>query len=119
MGLTDSQIFGKDDEARIVENGRSRISEDLVKRLLQEKRYTYVQIANHPRINCTSRHVRRIRDRLIENGDLQQDEAEKGPGIIAANFDDECLRTTGMSYLEYLKNKRKSWKYPFNFARRI
>ncbi len=63
MGLTDSQIFGKDDDARIVERGRSRINENLVKRLLQEKRYTYVQIARHPQVNCTSRHVKRARRR--------------------------------------------------------
>ena len=118
MSATDSEIFGKDDEARIVLKGRSRINEDLVKRLLQEKRYTYEQIAKHPQVNCTSRHLRRIRDKLIENGKLKEDEAEKGPGIIAADFDNECLRTTGMNYMQWLKNKRKKWKYPFNFARR-
>lgn len=113
---TDSQIFGKDDEARIILKGRGRINEDLVKRLLQEKRYTYVQIASH--VKCTPRHIRRIRDRLIENEELKEDEAKKGPGIIAADFDDECLRVTGMSYMQWLKNKRKRWKYPFSFARR-
>jgi len=118
MGSTDSEIFGKDDEARIVLKGRSRINEDLVKRLLQEKRYTYEQIAKHPQVKCTSRHVRRIRDKLIERGELSEEEAEKGPGIIAANFDDECIRATEMSYAQYLKNKRKAWEYPFNFARR-
>ena len=118
MGLTDKEIFGKDDDARIVLKGRSRINEDLVKRLLQEGRYTYVQIAKHPQVNCTPRHVRRIRDRLIENGELKEKESEKGPGIMAADFDDECFRAKGMSFLAYMKNKRKQWAYPFNFARR-
>ncbi|MCK4830323.1 hypothetical protein KA005_82155, partial [bacterium] len=109
-GLTDKEIFGKDTDTRIILKGKGRINEDLVKRLLQEKRYTYVQIGNH--VKCTPRHVRRIRDRLIESGELKEDEADKGPGIIAAEFDDECMRVTGMSYMQWLKNKRKKWKYP-------
>lgn len=116
MGLTDKEIFGKDDD-RIFEKQSSR-RESLIKRLLQEGRYTYVQIAKHPQVNCTPRHVRRIRDKLIESGELQENEAEKGPGIVSAEFDDECIRATGMSYRAYLQNKRKEWAYPFNFARK-
>jgi len=116
MGLTDKEIFGQDED-KIFEKASSR-RESLIKRLLQEGRYTYVQIAKHPQVKCTPRHVRRIRDKLIADGELQENEAEKGPGIVSAEFDDECIRAKGMSYRQYLKNKRKEWAYPFNFARK-
>lgn len=108
-------IFPEDPKPVLV-NQRKGIDRELVKRLLAGKRFTYQQIADY--VGCTDRHLRRIRDELIELEQLTPKQAEKGHGIVAAEFDDECIRSTGESFRDYMQNKRKSWKSPYRFCRK-
>ncbi len=108
--------FPKDPKLKVLVNVRRGINRDLVKRLLQSQKYTYEQISAY--VGCTARHIRRIRDELIENGNLTLEESKKGMGIVAAEFDEECIRSTGERFSTYIKNKRKRWKQVFAFCRR-
>lgn len=116
---TNKEIFGEDRKVRISDGqiGRSRVNRDLVKRLLQEDRYSYQQIADY--CDCTARTIRNIRDELIEAGEITDKQAEKGPGIIEAEFDDETERVYGVRFSDWIKSKRKAWKTCFNFCRRV
>jgi hypothetical protein len=109
--------FPEDPKEKVLVNERKGINRKLIKRLLASKKYSYVQIANY--VGCTDRHVRRIRDELIEADELTEDEAKKGMGLVAADFDEECIRSTGESYLTFIQNKRKKWKPVFAFVQRV
>ena len=108
--------FPKDPKAKVLVNQRKGINRELVKRLLSSKKFTYEQIAAY--VGCTTRHLRRIRDELIEAEEITEDEAKNGMGIVAAEFDEECIRATGESFKEYIKGKRKRWKPIFDFCQR-
>lgn len=109
--------FPKDLDAKALVNQRRGINRELVKRLLLSKRFTYKQIA--ATVGCTDRHLRRIRDELKEAGELTEKEAENGMGIVAAEFDEECIRSTGESFKTFIINKRKNWKRIFNFCEKV
>jgi len=109
--------FPKDLDAKALVNQRRGINRELVKRLLKSKRFTYKQIA--ATVGCTDRHLRRIRDELKEAGELTEKEAENGMGIVAAEFDEECIRSTGESFKTFIINKRKNWKRVFNFCEKV
>lgn len=108
--------FPKELPAKELVNQRKGTSRKLVKRLLASKKFTYEQIATH--CGISTRHLRRIRDELIENEELTVDEGKKGIGIVASDFDEECVRATGESFREYIQSKRKRWKTVFNFCQR-
>jgi hypothetical protein len=108
--------FPKDPKAKALVNERKGINRALVKRLLASRKFDYEQIANY--VGCSTRHLRRIRDELIEKGEINTEEAAKGMGIVAAEFDEECLRATGESFKTYIMNKRKRWKPVFAFCQR-
>ena len=96
---------------------RNGINRAKVRRMLLSKRFTYKQIAHE--VGCTTRHLRRIRDELTDAGELTDKQAEKGMGIVAADFDEECIRSTGESYLTFVQNKRKRWKPVFAFVQKV
>jgi integrase len=108
--------FPKDPKVKTLVRERKGINRALVKRLLASKKFSYEQIADY--VGCSTRHLRRIRDELIEANELTNDEAKKGMGIVAAEFDEECIRATGESFKTFIQNKRKRWKTPFNFCKR-
>ncbi|MHA2054543.1 MAG: hypothetical protein ACW99F_13185 [Candidatus Hodarchaeales archaeon] len=108
--------FPEDPKTKVLVKKRKGINRELVKRLLQSKRFSYVDIADY--VGCTDRHVRRIRDELIESGELTLEESKNGGGIVAAEFDEEVMRACGESFKVYMQNKRKHWKTPYNFVRR-
>jgi hypothetical protein len=109
--------FPKDLDAKAMVNSRKGVNRELVKRLLKSGRFTYKQIA--ATVGCTDRHLRRIRDELKEAGELEDHETKNGIGIVAAEFDEECIRSTGESYLTFVQNKRKRWKPVFAFNKRV
>lgn len=109
--------FPIDEPNRALVKERNGINRNKVRRMLASKRFTYKQIAFE--VGCTTRHLRRIRDELIEEGELTENEAKKGMGIVAADFNEECIRATGESYLSFLQNKRKRWKPVYAFVNKV
>ncbi len=109
--------FPEDMPDKALVKERNGINRKKVKRMLLSKRFTYKQIAGE--VGCTTRHLRRIRDELTEAGELTNKQAEKGMGIVAADFDEECIRSTGESYLTFVQNKRKRWKPVFAFVQKV
>lgn len=109
--------FPIDEPNKAIVKERNGINRNKVRRMLASKKYTYKQIAFE--VGCTTRHLRRIRDELIEDGELTENEAKKGMGIVAADFDEECIRATGESYRTFLQNKRKRWKPVFDFVQKV
>lgn len=109
--------FPEDLPDRALVKERSGVNRNKVKRMLLSKRFTYKQIASE--VGCSTRHLRRIRDELTEAGELTDKQAEKGMGIVAADFDEECIRATGESYLTFVQNKRKRWKPVFAFVQKV
>lgn len=116
MSKTDKEIFGEDTELRISTKGRPKINEDLVKRLLDGKRYTPAQIAN--RLKCHPETIRRIRRKLEKEGIIETPERNGTKGLVEADFDTECESAMGISFLGWLKGKRKRPRGVFNFCRR-
>lgn len=117
----DSEIFGDDPTVRIETGGRPKVDRDKVLRLLKAEIYTTGQIAQA--CACSSRTVTRIREEMIEEGRLEGDDmkGKKIGAIVQADFEDECKRATGFSYMDWLRTKfstpRAGVRY-FNFARR-
>ena len=116
MSKTDKEIFGEDTPLRIPTKGRPKINEDLVKRLLDSKRYTPAQIAK--RIGCHPETIRRISRRLEKNGELVREGNDKPKGLVEADFDAECESAMGISFLQWLTAKRKDPRVVFNFCRK-
>ena len=119
METKDQEVyqFPEDMPDRALVRERNGINRKKVKSMLLSKKFTYKQIAFE--VGCTTRHLRRIRDELQAAGELTDKQAEKGMGLVAADFDEECIRSTGESYLTFIQNKRKNWKPPFAFVQRV
>lgn len=113
---TDKEIFGEDVEVRIHGKGRPKVNEDLVRRLLDGKKYTPAQIAK--RLKCHPETIRRIRRRLEKEGILEAPERNGTKGLIEADFDAECESAMGISFLGWLTGKRKRPRGVFNFCRK-
>ena len=113
---TDKEIFGEDTEIRISTKGRPKVNEDLVRRLLDGKKYTPAQIAK--RLDCHPETIRRIRRRLEKEGTLEAPERNGTKGLVEADFDTECESAMGISFLGWLTAKRKKPRGVFNFCRR-
>lgn len=108
--------FPEDMPDKALVNVRNGINRSKVRRLLSSKRFSYKQIAVE--VGCTTRHLRRIRDELLAEGLLTENQAKKSMGIVAADFDEECISSTGESFKIYIQNKRKKWKPVFAFCQR-
>lgn len=115
MIATDKEIFGPDDELRIRTKGRPKVNRDLARRLI-EADYKTSQIAKA--LRCSSKTVRRIKAELIESGELNPEEMKDRLDIVEADFDEECIRATGISFHSWLKNRTVNHTTIFNFSRR-
>lgn len=103
--------------------GRPKINRDLVIRNLKAKdatggpRYTKAQIARL--MNCTPKTINRIYNEALASGALKASDFEKKAiGIIEADFDSECLRAKGLSFLKWLETRfseQSSANLYFNF----
>lgn len=93
--------------------GRPEVNRDLALRLFKSK-YSTKQISTY--LKCSVKTVRRIKKELIELGELNQDMVSKEAPLIEADFDQECQRATGLSFLGWLKTKQKSYIPTFNFC---
>ncbi len=123
---TNKDILGRNSRYRAPEKkkgGRPKVNRDLVIRNLKAKdasggpRYTKAQIARM--MNCTPKTITRIYNEAIKSGDLKTSDFEKKAiGIIEADFDSECLRAKGLSFLAWLETRfsdQSSANYYFNF----
>jgi hypothetical protein len=125
---TDKELF-KNAKKRIKpakngKGGRPRVNEDLVIRLLKSKtsagfpRYNMTQIAKSAK--CSAKTVTRIKKRAIESGLLVSDDRlESALSITEADFEQECIRAKGFSFIEWMKPDVKRWKYIFNFCEKV
>lgn len=127
---TNSEILGRSSKYKTIKKkkaGRPRINRSLVIRNLKAKDnaglplYTKSQIARL--MNCTPKTINRIYNEAIEAGTLKPEDFKlKAIGIVEADFDSECLRAKGLSFLEWLgtrfENKGAAMTY-FNFCSKI
>ena len=110
---TNKDILGRGSKYRAPEKkkaGRPKVNRDLVIRNLKAKdasggpRYTKAQIARM--MGCVPKTINRIYNEAIESGDLKPSDFEKKAiGIIEADFDSECLRAKGLSFLSWLETR--------------
>lgn len=126
---SDRELFGKI-KKRIKPNknskgGRPKVNRDLVIRLLKSTtpegspRYKLSQIARQA--GCSRKTVQRIRDEALEEGLIEtSDRSKPALGTVEAEFDAECTRATGYSFLEWVQNSTpKAGKYIFNFCEKV
>jgi hypothetical protein len=124
---TDSKIFKKDElfrEKSGNKGGRPRVNRELVLRLLKSvdstgrPRYNHSQIASLA--GCKPRIIGKIKKEAIEAGILTtEDRNEKALAIVEVDFDKECIRANGYSFLEWLETQTpSSYKRIFNFSRK-
>lgn len=123
---TDVKILGKAGKFREPSNGagRPKVNRELIIRNLKLKdetgrpRYTYEQIAKIAK--CSTKTIKRVVNEARKSGDLIDDERDgEAIGIIEADFDSECKRAMGYSFLDWVSNQFKNpnqGKYHFNYA---
>lgn len=112
---TDDEIFKskKKKDAPKKKAGRQGVDRKLALRLFQAK-YDPATVAAHLKIKPDT--ARGIRRELVNAGLLDKVKTERQ--LVSADFDEECKRATGYSFLEWLRNKRKksNANYLFNFC---
>ena len=114
---TDSEILGGRPTFTINNGvGRPRIDRNLVMRYL-EAGYTPAQIAKG--IKCSAKTVREIRRELEREGALKKEDRDPIGKLVEADFDEECKRATGLYFCEWLKSKRKRYRYEFNWCSKV
>lgn len=115
---SDDEIFGTEKKGDKPKRraGRPRIDRDLALRLFQAK-YDNATVATHLGIKRDT--AGRIRRQLIKEGKLGKEKTQKE--LVAADFDEECIRATGYSFRDWLNNKRKKGnaKTLFNFCEKV
>jgi len=118
LSKTDSEIFGPEEDVkkRVRTKGRPKVNEDHARRLFQADKYTTGQIATQ--LGCHPETVRRIRRRLEAAGVLEAEKNIRTKNFVEADFDAECVNAMGISFLEWLATKRKSYRKVFNFCRK-
>lgn len=113
---TDKELLGPDLPLRTPTKGRPRVNRNLAKRLIEAK-YRTSQIARA--LKCDEKTVRRIRKELLENGELIIEKENGNLDIVELDFDEECIRATGMSFHAWLKTKTVRANYIFNWCRKV
>ena len=113
---TDKQILEDSTKLRTKTKGRPRINRALAHQLIKAGYSTrYIRRV----LKCSARSIRGIRQDMKERGDLEATEKTLELDKIALKFDEECVRATGISFYEWLKAKRVSYKSDFSFCRKI
>jgi hypothetical protein len=115
---TDLEILGPDEPVRIKtgSGGRPRVNRELAKNFIKAG-YKPGPIADY--MNCSKKTITRIKKELFENGELDPEEEYKRLYISEADFDKECIKSTGISFYEWLKNRSNEYKFLFKFTRRV
>jgi hypothetical protein len=128
---TNTEILGKPSKFTEVGQlgaGRPKINAEIVIKHLKmvdqlgNRRYTNTQIGRM--MGCTSRTVRRIFNKAVEDGLITpEEEVKKIVGVVEADFEAEMMRATGMSFRAWLytrfKASRSSANTCFNFNSRV
>lgn len=125
---TNTEILGQ--RSKFTEpskGGRPKINRDLIIANLKSKdslgnpRYTLTQVAKL--CKCSRKTVQRVRDEAIEQGLLEPDYKEQEVfGVIEADFDAECERVKGYSFLGWLETRFKGKSTAlthFNFCSQV
>lgn len=114
---TDKEIFGSDEPMTAPSTGgRPQLNRDLAKRLFLSG-FTPAQVAKS--MDCHVKSARRMRRELEEAGELEKEERTPELNLVQADFEEECKRATGMSFIEWLKTRNKNAVTIFNFCRRV
>lgn len=103
---TDGQTLTKSLPKKVKTNGRPEFNRDLALRLFKAK-YSTSQISKY--LKCSAKTVYRIRDEFIKTGDLDAEVLKENDApLVEADFDSECNRATGMSFLSWIRSKQTS-----------
>jgi len=127
---TDKEILGKSSkftEPTKHKSGRPKVNRDLVIRNLKQtdstgnRRYTNSQISKMAQ--CSPRTINRIMKEAVKSGEItEEDMKKKAIGTVEADFDSECFRVKGYSFLGWLETKfsnKSTAKYYFNFCSKV
>lgn len=126
---SNKDLLGKGSKFREPTNGqagRPKVNRDLVIQNLKAKdalgnnRYSRAQVAKL--CNCSAKTVGRIYREAVESGEIIPDEETKAIGIVEADFDAECMRSQGLSFMEWLNTRfsdPSTAVYHFNFCSRV
>jgi hypothetical protein len=96
--------------------GRPRVNRNLALRLILSGKYDNKQLRR--KLKCGQKTLKRIYDELEEEGLLEKQDRNE-PDEVEADFDEECIRATGISFKEWCKTKTKNWKQQFDFGNRV
>jgi hypothetical protein len=126
MCPTNKDLFGKEDRLRVPNpsgRGRSMINIEKLLLLLQAEQYTKVEIARA--MVCDESTVRKHEKILLSpgpNGEpprlVYRKEKKDFQDTVALDFEEECMRARGRSFLAWLKTKTVRYRYLFNTNRR-
>jgi hypothetical protein len=124
---TDSELMKKEAKKIKTTNGkggRPKANEDLIIRLLKATtsdgvpRYTFKQISKSAK--CTTRTVKNVKKRALADGRLkEEDRIESALNMAEADFDEECIRAKGYSFLDWLDSNLKNHKPVFSFCEQV
>ena len=97
--------------------GRPQVNRELGYQLIKAKpSYSTSYICRV--LKCSTKTVRRLRQELVDKGDLESIEATEEMDKLDLEFDDECKRAVGISFAAWLKTKTQSHRYIFNFCQK-
>ena len=103
--------------------GRPQANKDLILKLLKtssngKPTYSNKQIMSIAKIGKTT--LFKIQKELIAEGKLEVTEERREASIIEGDFDQECTRATGQSFLEWMKQRQpQKHRYIFNFCEKV
>lgn len=114
---TDGEIFGDDPKKDKNTGGRPRLNRELALLLFKAKK-SNAQVAS--KMKCSVKQAGRMRRELIASGKLKETDTRVIDDMVEADFDEECERARGFSFLQWMKNKQPSkGNYIFNFCRKV
>lgn len=111
---TDKEIFGDIPEKK-ANGGRPPVNRELGYQMIKAG-YSTWRIRRV--LRCSRKTVSRMRQELIDNGELEIEVDEDKLTKAELDFEEECLKAVGIPFNEWVKSKNKAHKAIVSFCRR-